>query len=298
MPLFNKEKEVALSIESVLNQTIKTWELIIINDGSTDKSVESIKTFNDDRIKLIEQENLGVSAARNNAIQLAENEHIAFLDADDTWQNNYLELITEMISNYPTAGIWATNYFIIKNGLKSNPKINGLKDPHLGPIDNYFKIACQSDPPLWTSAVTVNKKSILSIGGFPSGIITGEDLLTWAKMASQFEIIWNSIPSATFNAPSNVNDRIGRKPQIPDTVANELNKLKTSLNPLQIKYLKHYIFAWHKMRANIYLQLNDRLNSFKELKLMITSIPFHKKNIVYLIAILTPNFILKKLLNK
>ena len=83
MPLYNKEKHVARAVESVLGQSYSNIELIVIDDGSTDKSAEVVERFKDNRIKLIRQENLGVSAARNTGIEWSQATIIAFLDADD-----------------------------------------------------------------------------------------------------------------------------------------------------------------------------------------------------------------------
>lgn len=92
-PCYNAEKYISETIESVLNQTHKEWEMIIINDGSKDNSEEIIKKYvdKDKRISLIKQENKGCAAARNNGIKHAKGRYIALLDADDVWYNNFLE---------------------------------------------------------------------------------------------------------------------------------------------------------------------------------------------------------------
>ena len=91
MPAYNVEKTIKESIESVINQTYTNWELNIINDGSTDKTLEVINFFKDDRIVLIEQKNLGVANARNNGLKHSKGELVAFLDSDDLWCKEKLE---------------------------------------------------------------------------------------------------------------------------------------------------------------------------------------------------------------
>jgi len=86
IPLYNKERSVKNTIESVLNQTFQDFEVIVVNDGSTDNSLEVVKSFNDERIRIINQKNSGVSSARNRGIKEAKYEWIAFLDADDLWE--------------------------------------------------------------------------------------------------------------------------------------------------------------------------------------------------------------------
>lgn len=102
IPCYNAEKYIAETIQSVINQTYKNWELIVVNDGSTDNSMNIIKEFaaNDSRISFIDKKNTGVSDARNKGIVLAKGEFIAFLDADDVWGESNLELkINNLISH-------------------------------------------------------------------------------------------------------------------------------------------------------------------------------------------------------
>src|SRR5690606_10832622 len=93
MPCYNAEKYITETVNSVINQTYKNWELIIVNDGSTDNSLNMIKEFaaNDNRISFIDKSNSGVSDSRNKGLEKAKGEYIAFLDADDTWELNNLE---------------------------------------------------------------------------------------------------------------------------------------------------------------------------------------------------------------
>lgn len=93
MPVYNAEKFIKDSIESILNQTYKNFEFIIVNDGSIDSSLKIIKEYKekDNRIKIIDQKNEGVSRSRNNAIKKSTGIYIAFIDADDVWENNKIE---------------------------------------------------------------------------------------------------------------------------------------------------------------------------------------------------------------
>src|SRR5699024_6761763 len=101
------------------------FELIIIDDGSTDKSVEKVKVIKDPRLKLIQQSNKGVSAARNQGIRSSMYEYIAFLDADDKWEPDFLKTIYTLIQKYQHAAMFATNYtFVRENGSIEEPKLN------------------------------------------------------------------------------------------------------------------------------------------------------------------------------
>jgi glycosyltransferase involved in cell wall biosynthesis len=111
IPLYNKENYVENALKSILNQTFTDFEVSIVNDCSTDKSVAKIEPYLSDKVTLIHHEkNKGLSAARNTGIQNAKAEYITYLDADDVWKPNFLELIKELIDTFKEAKIFATNY--------------------------------------------------------------------------------------------------------------------------------------------------------------------------------------------
>ena len=100
IPLYNKEKSIAQTLECVLNQTYKDFEVIVVDDGSKDNSAAIVAQFTDTRIHLIRQENGGVSAARNRGIEEAQGKYVAFLDADDVWLTDHLESLVNLIRQY------------------------------------------------------------------------------------------------------------------------------------------------------------------------------------------------------
>src|SRR5690554_4515625 len=110
IPLYNKENYIHKTLISVLNQTFNAYEVIVINDGSTDDSVKIVKQINDQRIKIVHQKNLGVSVARNKGIELAKTNYICFLDADDFWQPNHLQSFYDAIHKFPNAKMYCNRY--------------------------------------------------------------------------------------------------------------------------------------------------------------------------------------------
>ena len=102
IPLYNKEKQIVNTIESVLEQSFKNFEIIVVDDGSTDNSAALVRGLNDKRIRLINKPNGGVSSARNFGIRAAKNEWIVLLDADDILLPDALKKMSEMIIKYPT----------------------------------------------------------------------------------------------------------------------------------------------------------------------------------------------------
>lgn len=285
MPLYNKEREVNRAVKSVLAQTVRDYELIVVNDGSTDKGPEIVRNINDPRIRIIDQENGGVSAARNRGIKEASAELISFLDADDEWHPDFLETIMRLRTNYSTCDVFATNYIFRRNNNYFRQTIirgssNGFKE---GILTNYFGVAAKSDPPLWTSAVAINKTAIISIGGFPVGVTSGEDLLIWAKLALNYKIAYSTKPKAYNWEPVKLSDRPGRVPQAPDIVSQELLRLLSATNPSQSKELKDYIAYWHRMRGVIFLRLGERKKAIGEI---FKAIMFSNRNFkLYILAI-------------
>lgn len=264
IPLYNKEKQIACTLRSVFAQTCADYEIIVVDDGSTDGSASVVESLHDPRIRLIRQANAGVSAARNLGIAEARGEYIALLDADDEWRPEYLATIAALIRKYPQCDVFATNYSHVDSNGKTFPTILRKLpfDGDDGILYNYFEVASVSSPPICSICITARKEAFQSVGGFPLGIKSGEDLLTWARLAARYKIAYSKKPLAVFNVEGyDRNERPKRIPAENDTVATELLKLKDEFNPSNIN---QYISFWHKMRAVIYMRLGMRSKSIKE----------------------------------
>jgi cellulose synthase/poly-beta-1,6-N-acetylglucosamine synthase-like glycosyltransferase len=297
MPLYNKEEEIERAIRSALNQTVLDFELIIVNDGTTDRSVDIAKSFSDPRIRIIHQTNAGVSVARNRGMAEARSNLIAFLDADDEWARDFLETIIGLRSRYPACNIFGTRYFLYSpSGLKKLAVFSGVsRDMKEGILTNYFVVAAQSDPPLWTSAVAVTKAAIDSIGGFPAEVTSGEDLLTWARLAARFQIAYSMKPCAIHYNPQTASDRPGRIPQEPDTVGDSLRCLLNQADLATIPGLKGYLALWHRMRAVTFLQLGDKRNVRREVREAMSFAPNPRLALIFFIAMLPGSLAAKTL---
>ena len=110
IPLYNKEKFIENTIQSVLGQSFEDFELIVVNDGSTDTSLELVNKLKDKRIKTYSISNAGVSKARNFGIQKATSKLIVFLDADDLWKNNHLQELYNLRKAHPHCGLYTMGY--------------------------------------------------------------------------------------------------------------------------------------------------------------------------------------------
>lgn len=180
VPLYNKEKSALRAVESVLRQNYSNFELIIVNDGSTDNSLDVVQKIEDNRIIIVNKTNGGVSSARNFGVEVAKFDWICFLDADDYWKPNHLEIITELQSKYQGGKIYST--LASENSKKGIEFIqNSLPDNFEGYIDNYFSIASKGTI-FSSSSVCVFKNALLEIGCFDTNLIHGEDLDVWFKL--------------------------------------------------------------------------------------------------------------------
>lgn len=191
IPLYNKESYISRAVQSVLDQDYPNFELIIVNDGSTDNSMDVVSKIKDNRIRIIEQKNGGVSSARNTGIINASNNFIAFLDADDYWMNDFLSCIKILIDKYPSAGLFATS--IIISG-KKKKVLKYSRNFKTVLINDY----CKKSNIFITSSVCVHKDAIQKIGGFPLNIKRGEDLDTWLRIACRFDIAYYNRPKVIY----------------------------------------------------------------------------------------------------
>ena len=262
IPLYNKEKQIAATLQSVLQQAFQDFEIVVVNDGSTDGSVAAAETVQDERIRIIHQENAGVSAARNRGIAEAKYELIAFLDADDRWKPDYLQTQYELMKKYPDCSVFACNYeFVHADGTVHPSIIRKLPfEGQDGVLSNYFEVASCSNPPLWTSAVMVRKTAMQAIGGFPVGIKSGEDLLTWARLASRNKIAYSTRTSSLYLYDEREYTQSPREHDSDDPVGKALQLLQKDN---QQPGLRSYISLWYTMMASTYFRLPRRKKLMK-----------------------------------
>jgi glycosyltransferase involved in cell wall biosynthesis len=199
IPLYNKAAHIRHALDSVLAQTYGDFEVIVIDDGSTDGSAALAQRCSDPRVRLLAQENAGVSAARNRGVVEARCELIAFLDADDAWQPTFLETICRLAREYPTCGAFATAYSIVEqNGREWFPRCKEItRTPWEGILADYFRFSVEI-PGVWTSAVAVRKSVFDSVGLFSVGERLAEDLDMWCRIALRYPIAFSTVVGATY----------------------------------------------------------------------------------------------------
>lgn len=203
IPLYNKEKTVSSTLDSVLKQTYTNFEVIIINDGSTDNSVEKIMIYNDDRILLLHQKNGGAAAARNLGIEKANGELIAFLDADDYWFPNHLEEIAKLYIDFPNCGLYCSRYRmkISKSKIISIDYKPEIEDLYRGIVKDYFKSSLNYRIGL-TSAVCIPKK-VLEKFNFNTSVSSGQDTELFTKIAIEYPVALTNETTMQYDFSSN-----------------------------------------------------------------------------------------------
>lgn len=197
IPLFNKQDSILKTLKSVLNQDFEEYEIIIINDGSTDKSADLLQVIKDRRIKIIHKDNGGVCSARNRGIKEASSEYIALLDADDIWEPEYLAEQLKLISDFPDAAMWGLGFDHL-----SNDRLEGLD--HVLPagfrgyVKNYFSIKRKSDI-FCSSSVVIRKGIFNTIGYFDTRIKYSEDIDMWYRIILNYPVVFYNKTMVYYN---------------------------------------------------------------------------------------------------
>lgn len=290
IPLYNKEKSIASTLRTVLNQTFSDYEIVIVNDGSTDGSVEEIEKVQDDRIRLVHQPNAGVSAARNRGIEEAKGDLIAFLDADDEWKPEYLATQYHLFQKYPECSVFACNYEFRDVSGKVTPTLIH-KLPFVGGdgiLSNYFEVASCSHPPICSISVMVKKQVMQAIGGFPVGVKSGEDLLTWARLSMKGQIAFCKRPLAIYNLGEGYDytHLPPRRQDRNDPVGRSLLQLYKS-HPSVIG-LRHYISHWHRMRASVAIRFGERWETVREVMIGLYYNPLNVRLMMFFLLAICP----------
>lgn len=225
IPLYNKEKSIASTLHSVYEQTYTDYEVVIVNDGSTDNSANVVKDFIahiDDRWTLINQKNAGVSAARNSGILAAKGEYVAFLDADDLWAPDFLETFAALTQDYPNAGLYCVGYSAITN--------NQYKRGELPIVEEKKRIRGRIDNP-WTNKYDVfagssnggSRECLIRVGLFDTRMTHGEDLDLFWRLILDSGLVCDSKCCAFYRMDAE-NRAMHRVPPLDKLIVNYVDK--------------------------------------------------------------------------
>ena len=182
IPSYNRKYLLKIAIESVLEQTFKDFELIIVDDGSTDKTKELVETYKDKRIKYFYQENKGPASARNLGIKNSSGEYICFLDSDDRFRRQKLELTKDYIEKYPLYKIFHTEELWYRNfQYLEQKKIH--KKPEGSVFCSALKVCCIS-----LSCACINREVFNKVGLFDEDFPVCEDYEFWLRATLFFPV--------------------------------------------------------------------------------------------------------------
>lgn len=190
IPLYNKESTILSTVQSVLAQTYEKFELLVVDDGSTDNSLQLVSSIVDQRLRIIRKKNGGVSSARNKGIEEAKNSYIAFLDADDLWTTNHLSILCQMIQMFPDDVMYYTRYGSLEQSSNFNLEVKRTESYLFEFL--HGNVAC-------SSTVCLNRKYLLENHLFFNEILThGEDMDFWYRVSSNIGAVFCTAYTAIY----------------------------------------------------------------------------------------------------
>ncbi len=175
MPAYNAQAYIGAAIESVQKQTYPHWELVVINDGSTDQTRSILETLDDPRIRIVHQENAGEAAARNHALELIQGEYLAFLDSDDQYMPEFLEQMVQVLQENPTLdGVYTDGIYIDQDGQEMNTLSSTRRGPFTGNLcEALVRASDVFGPPI---CVIIRRSALLEMHSqFDTRIVIGPD---------------------------------------------------------------------------------------------------------------------------
>ena len=192
IPLYNKEQSIASTLQSVYEQTYTEYEVVIVNDGSTDESLKVVQDFirkvESGKWKVESQPNGGVCSARNRGIQEAKGEYIALLDGDDQWDKDYLTEQEKMIHDFPKAAMWGINFAELNHGKLIRKLETDLPDGYRGYVENYFQMPKRRSDLFCSSSVVIRRDVFNKVGMFDERIKYAEDNDMWFRIIANYPV--------------------------------------------------------------------------------------------------------------
>ncbi len=271
IPLYNKADFILKTLSSAASQVDVNFEIVVVDDGSTDASTERVKLAGVARARLIEQSNAGVSAARNSGIAAAEGKWIALLDADDLWSRDHLAGLLQAVEGGEAIAAFSN---LRLQSLAGRPLI----DPGLAAqdVDDYFSFALRNGGyPISSSSIMVLRDQLLAAGLFAEGISSGEDVDMWCRLACRGRFTYSARISATYNDAGSPTLRAGSARIVPPLFAQRLPGLiregrvppglvgsgRRYANFLMLEYARQLVDGSHYAEARRVL-LNDCVPSY------------------------------------
>jgi glycosyltransferase involved in cell wall biosynthesis len=275
IPLYNKAAFIKYTLQSVLQQTYTDFELIVVDDGSTDNSGAAVQTISDARLQYIKTDNNGVSAARNIGISLAKSKWITFLDADDLWKPDFLAAMHNAIHKFPEYRVFsgAIEKQYPHKTLKAAYSVSGKT---LHKIVNYFE-ASMKETIICTSCAVFSKEVFQKVGNFDQTLPSGQDTDLWIRIGLSYPVVFvNSILATYVKTPQSLSSRQEHLSKKADF--SRFNEQAAKYPSLK-KFIDYNLFSL-ALQAKVSLQ--DDLYSTLKSQLNGSAIPLWKKVILRL----------------
>lgn len=265
MPAYNAAQYIAETIDSVVAQSYDFWELIIVDDGSTDDTVSVISQYGDIRICLFRQTNQGVAAARNLGLANARGEFIAFIDSDDLWNSEKLRIQLEQFRKNKNLGLVYADKLCFQNEKK-----NYYRDKYFVPFsvdDPYMRILTHDFIP--TLTVMIPSRVINEVGPFKTELFGTEDWDMWIRICKKYHIMYIDKTLGYYRVHaqgiSKAFDRHSRE----EWKVLKIHTIQNDLVPNRVKNLA--LWVWHKKKFVHAIRSYQWLSSLKSFSRMIKS---------------------------
>lgn len=248
IPLYNKENYIIQCIDSIISQSYKYFEIIVIDDGSTDEGINKVKLYKDYRIKLISKKNGGVSSARNEGIKNANGNWVLFLDADDKLEKNALQSFIDSINIYPNVKIFISNFWEI-SGNKKHPYSNWRKKKLIEtPLKEIWYRNIYARP----GNTLIHKDVFTSYGGYVNGMKYNEDYEFSLRLLSYYKIVY--IPEFTMSYIKNENSASNKIQAIEYDYAHMIQSLSYNSIYQKLLYFSIAYFSGYKRRKGTFME--------------------------------------------
>jgi glycosyltransferase involved in cell wall biosynthesis len=271
IPLYNKAPWIRRSVDSVLSQSFRNFELIVVDDGSTDQSALKLASCNDQRLRLLTQENLGPGAARNKGIAEARGELLAFLDADDEWLPDYLKVSVDLLDKMGgSVAAISSGYFEHPPGVSRRPMWEARRitearfrlSPSTPPIEAVHRLAYMSPCTTVVRAGTLRK-----YGGFYSQdkCVYGEDAALWLKVLLNENIFFHMEPLVVFHTDASQLTKNLKGPRALEPFLSCPEEVH-SASPRHLKEVLSQVLAIRALKSACVLGYWGKWREAKELK--------------------------------
>ena len=236
VPAYNSQNTISETITSVLQQTFSDFELIVINDGSTDRTLELLSDVKDARLKVYSYPNGGLPTARNRGIVRATGEFISFIDADDLWTPDKLELQLQALQQNPQAGVaYSWTICMGNNGNSFHPGVSESFQGNVYPqllVGNFIASG---------SNVLIRREAIESVGYFDESLKSCEDWDYWLRLAPKWEFVVVAKPQIIYRLSSGA---MSSKLDVMEKYQTLVLERAFESAPSELQYLKNRGFAY------------------------------------------------------